>query len=187
MLQHHEDLATLLRQSKTLADSLKVAFDTPSGVPDGEVIFNPTYMRTGGTTNNVAEAGTLVLEWTHLSDLTGDPQYAQLTQKAESYILKPTGSPEPWPGLLGTNLDLSDGTFQDSGGSWSGGMDSCYEYLIKAYMYDPGRFELNKDRWVLAADSTMAHLASHPTTKPHLTFLSGYSGQTTIPSSGHCE
>jgi mannosyl-oligosaccharide alpha-1,2-mannosidase len=76
--------------------------------------------------------GTLVLEWTHLSDLTGDETYGSLTQKAESYLLSPLpASSEPWPGLVGTNINITTGRFVDAEGGWNGGDDSFYEYLIK--------------------------------------------------------
>ncbi|KAM0459724.1 hypothetical protein ACHAPV_005438 [Trichoderma viride] len=175
----------LLTQAESLANGLKVSFNTTSGVPDPTVYFNPTYRNSGTGNNNVAEIGTLVLEWTHLSDLTGNPLYGQLAQKGESYLLNPTGSPEAWPGLVGTYVSTGNGQFQDSNGSWSALSDSFYEYLIKMYLYDPDTFGEYKDRWVLAADSTIAHLASHPTSRQDLTFLSQYSGQTTSPQSGH--
>ncbi|RFU80264.1 glycosyl hydrolase family 47 [Trichoderma arundinaceum] len=175
----------LLTQAQSLANGLKVSFNTPSGVPDPTVFFNPTVRNSGASSNNIAEIGSLVLEWTHLSDLSGNPQYGQLAQKGESYLLKPTGSPEAWPGLVGTFVSTRNGTFQDSNGSWSALSDSFYEYLIKMYLYDPVAFANYKDRWVLAADSTIAHLASHPTTRKDLTFLSQYSGKTTSPQSGH--
>ncbi|KAK0755534.1 hypothetical protein N5P37_011936 [Trichoderma harzianum] len=175
----------LLTQAQTLANGLKVSFNTPSGVPDPTVFFNPTFRNSGASSNNVAEIGTLVLEWTHLSDLTGNPLYAQLAQKGESYLLNPKGSAQAWPGLVGTFVSTSNGNFQDSNGSWSALSDSFYEYLIKMYLYDPVAFSNYKDRWVLAADSTIAHLASHPSTRKDLTFLSSYSGQSTSPNSGH--
>ncbi|KAH6608814.1 glycosyl hydrolase family 47 [Trichoderma cornu-damae] len=175
----------LVKQAASLANGLKVSFNTTSGVPDPTVYFNPTVRNSGASSNNIAEIGTLVLEWTRLSDLTGNPLYAQLAQKGESYLLKPTGRPEAWPGLVGTYVSTRDGTFQDSNGSWSALSDSFYEYLIKMYLYDPVAFANYRDRWVLAADSTIAHLASHPTTRKDLTFLSQYSGKTTSPQSGH--
>jgi mannosyl-oligosaccharide alpha-1,2-mannosidase len=67
----------------------------------------------GSTTNGLATIGTLVLEWTHLSDLTGNATFAELSQKGESYLLAPKpASSEPWPGLVGTNVNLSTGLFQ---------------------------------------------------------------------------
>ncbi|KAG6008885.1 hypothetical protein E4U21_003697 [Claviceps maximensis] len=175
----------LLRQAKSLADSLSVAFDTPSGIPDGTVFLNPTRRNSGSQYNNIAEIGTLVLEWTRLSDLTGNKTYAQLVQRAESYLLRPTGKPEAWPGLVGTFVSTKNGTFLDSSGGWGGGDDSFYEYLIKMYVYDPVAFGEYKFRWVTAVESTIDHLMSHPTSRKSLTFLSGYNGKKTIPSSGH--
>ncbi|PNY24772.1 alpha-1,2-Mannosidase [Tolypocladium capitatum] len=175
----------LLKQAMSLADSLSIAFDTPTGIPDPRIFLNPRGSLSGSSSNNIAEIGTLVLEWTHLSDLSGNNKYAQLTQKAESYLLNPTGSPEAWPGLVGNQVSVKDGTFLNSDGSWGAGADSFYEYLIKMYQYDSKSFAAYKDRWVLAADSTIAHLASHPTSRQDLTYLLTYSGQNTNPDMGH--
>lgn len=97
---------------------------------------------------------------------------------------KPTSS-EPFPGLVGIEIDIQTGQFQDAFGGWVGGADSFYEYLIKMYIYDPTRFQLYRDRWILAADSTIAHLASHPSSRPDLTFLAIYNNQSLIYESQH--
>ncbi len=179
--------AQVLSQAKRLADNLKVAFDTPSGIPDNDLFFSPP-RKSGSTTNGIATIGTLVMEWTRLSDLTGDPEYAQLTQKAEEYLLRPQPAlGEPFPGLLGTNVNITNGKFLDGSGGWVGGDDSFYEYLIKMYLYDPSRFGEYKDRWIAAADSSIEHLASHPSTRHELTFLAMYSGKTPQFVSEHCE
>ncbi|GJN73642.1 maturation of Asn-linked oligosaccharides protein [Purpureocillium lilacinum] len=175
----------LLDQAKSLADSLSIAFNTTSGVPQPTVYLNPTRRHGNSSSNNIAEVGTLILEWTRLSDLSGDGKYAQLAEKAESYLLRPTGSPEAFPGMVGGDVSIADGKFINSDGGWSGGTDSFYEYLIKMYQYDPAKYGEYKDRWVLAADSTIKYLASHPTSRKDLTFLSQYSGQKTIPVSTH--
>ncbi|KAG0649854.1 putative mannosyl-oligosaccharide alpha-1 [Hyphodiscus hymeniophilus] len=175
----------ILAQAVHLADNLAFAFDTPTGIPSNNLYFNPS-TTDNSTTNGLATIGSLVLEWTHLSDLTGDPKYANLTQKGESYLLAPKpASSEPFPGLVGTNVDINTGLFQDATGGWEGGDDSFYEYLIKMYVYDPTRFAEYKDRWVLAADSTIAHLASHPSTRPDLTFVAAFDGQEIILQSQH--
>ncbi|KAK3941603.1 glycoside hydrolase [Diplogelasinospora grovesii] len=174
-----DDIPSVLAQAKRLADNLKVAFDTPTGIPDNGVRFGPP-RRDGSTTNGLATIGTLVLEWTRLSDLTGDPTYGLLAQKGESYLLRPEPQPlaEPFPGLLGTNVNISNGMFLDGSGGWGGGDDSFYEYLIKMFLYDPVRFAGYKDRWVEAADSSIEFLASHPTTRPDLTFLAMWDNTT---------
>ena len=174
----------LLKQATRLANNLVYAFDTPSGVPSNNLIFPSG---TDGSTNNgIATIGTLVLEWTHLSDLTGNQTYAELSQKGESYLLAPQpASSEPWPGLIGTNVNLTTGQFEDAVGGWVGGDDSFYEYLLKMYVYDSTRFSTYKDRWMLAADSSIVHLASHPSTRPDITFLAIYNGQKRIFYSQH--
>ncbi|KAI5463631.1 glycoside hydrolase family 47 protein [Mariannaea sp. PMI_226] len=180
-----KSVEALLKQAQNLADSLSIAFDTPSGVPDGEIFLNPKPRRSGSDSNSIAGMGTLVLEWTRLSDLTGDPKYAKLAQRGEKHLIRPKGVPEPFPGLVGWHVSTKTGEFVDNQGGWGGGTDSFYEYLIKMYLYDPKQFAEYKDRWVLAADSSMKYLASHPTSNKALTFLAGYSGTTTYPSSGH--
>jgi mannosyl-oligosaccharide alpha-1,2-mannosidase len=61
----------ILTQAQRLADNLAFAFDTPTGIPSNNLFFNPS--RTdGASTNGLATIGTLVMEYTHLSDLTGN-------------------------------------------------------------------------------------------------------------------
>ena len=176
---------TLLDQSLKLAEVLKFGFDTPSGVPHND--FDIVKKKFDSYTyNGLAAAGTLVLEWTRLSDLTGNQEYARLSQKAQEYLLHPQpASSEPFPGLVGHNIDLTSGNFTDGSVSWNGGSDSFYEYLIKMYVYDPKRFGFYKERWLQAAHSTIKHLQSHPSSQPNLTFLASYDKGKYDLSSGH--
>ncbi|KAL4934827.1 mannosyl-oligosaccharide alpha-1,2-mannosidase 1B [Aspergillus oleicola] len=165
----------LLEQSQNLADILKFAFDTPSGVPYNNIDIT-THGNDNATTNGLAVTGTLVLEWTRLSDLTGNPEYATLSQKAQDYLLNPSPAEyEPFPGLIGSAVNIANGQLANGEISWNGGADSYYEYLIKMYVYDPERFDLYRERWVAAAESSIENLASHPTTRPDMTFLATYS------------
>ena len=105
---------SLLTQSKSLADSLKFAFDTPTGIPANN-LFLTTRSTDGATSNGLATIGSLLLEWQRLSDLTGDPEYGILAQKAETYLLNPQPAwAEPFPGLVGTNVDITTGLFLDA-------------------------------------------------------------------------
>lgn len=183
-----DKVENLLKQVTTLADTLSFAFGTPSGIPDPTVILNPSPRLKGSGNNGIAGCGTLVLEWTRLTDITGNQTYTELTQKAEDHLLNPKGSPEAFPGLVGEGVSLETGEFLDSQGGWNAGTDSFYEYLIKMYLYDPEGFDFYRERWVLAADSTMEHLASHPTTRDDLTFLLQFDGPDKLtPTSGHCK
>lgn len=123
-------LDDVLKQATRLADNLAFAFDTPTGIPSNNLYIGGT--TDGSPSNGLATIGTLVLEWTHLSDLTGNQTYAELTQKGESYLLNPQpATSEPFPGLVGSNVNINTGLFEDALGGWVGGDDSFYEYLIK--------------------------------------------------------
>ncbi|ORY67770.1 glycoside hydrolase [Pseudomassariella vexata] len=173
----------LLAQSQSLADALKFAFDTPTGIPVNRIFLeNHTFsdiaqMADGTQTAGLAELGTLVLEWQRLSDLTGDPSYGNLAQKAETYFLTP--SIEVWPGLTGGNFSTQTGEILDAYGGWTSGNDSAYEYLIKMYVYDPDRYALYGDRFAQAVNSTIAHLLSHPSSRPDLTVAAVFAGTQT--------
>ncbi|EHA49470.1 mannosyl-oligosaccharide 1,2-alpha-mannosidase IB [Pyricularia oryzae 70-15] len=175
-----ESVDVLLRQAKSLADTLKFAFNTKSGIPVGQLfIENQTFsddnkLDSGAQSAGLAELGTLVLEWQRLSDLTGDAQYGRLAQKAESYFLKP--SSEVWPGLTGGQFNCDTGEILDRYGGWTSGNDSAYEYLVKMYVYDPERYAHYGERFTKAADSTVAHLLSHPSSRPDLTMVTTFAG-----------
>ncbi|KAF2200068.1 mannosyl-oligosaccharide alpha-1,2-mannosidase-like protein [Delitschia confertaspora ATCC 74209] len=172
-----KNVDALLTQAQNLANTLSYAFDTPTGIP-----HNTLFLSTRSTDtdpNGLATTGTLVMEWTRLADLTGNKTYADLVQKAESYLLTPKpASNEPFPGLVGTNISPETGLFLDASGGWTGGTDSFYEYLIKMYIYSPAQFAQYRDRWILAADSTIQYLTSHPVTRPDLTFVAMYRNTT---------
>ncbi|KAI6358230.1 hypothetical protein MCOR25_007396 [Pyricularia grisea] len=175
-----QNVDALLRQAKSLADTLKFAFNTKTGIPVGQLfIENQTFtgdnkLDNGVESASLAEMGTLVLEWQHLSDLTGDPQYGKLAQKAESYFLKP--SSEVWPGLTGGLFNCDTGEILDRYGGFTSGNDSAYEYLVKMYVYDPEKYANYGERFAKAADSAIAHLLSHPSSRPDLTMVTTFDG-----------
>lgn len=174
-----------MNQAISLANQLKAAFDTPTNIPYNIIDFRSPGPH-GQTTNLLATAGSLVLEWTRLSDLSGNREFGQLAQKAEAFLLNPSPAfAEPFPGLVGSTIDIVSGQFQDAFGGWGGGSDSFYEYLIKCYVYDPVRFEFYRDRWVTAAESTMRFLASHPSPRPDMLFVARFNGHDLLLQGEH--
>ncbi|OJD18234.1 hypothetical protein AJ78_01734 [Emergomyces pasteurianus Ep9510] len=160
MGQNPDHIDALLAQSKNLADIMKYAFDTPTGIPSNNLHLN-NKTTDGMTSTGIAESGTLILEWMRLSDLTGEREYGELAAKAEAYLLDPKPQEgEPFPGLIGSNINITTGHFVNANVSWGGGADSFYEYLIKMFVYDNSRFELYRDRWILAIESSIEHLKS---------------------------
>jgi mannosyl-oligosaccharide alpha-1,2-mannosidase len=155
---------------------MSIAFNTSSGVP-----YNDLNWEMNGpdkpidldhSTNNLATMGTLILEWTRLSALTGNDRYRKLAHTAEMHLLNPiswgpANGPkdvvEPFPGLVGFDIFIKNGTFKNGFGSWSGGADSFYEYLLKMWMYNANPNNLiYRDRWIKAVESSMRNMASHP-------------------------
>jgi mannosyl-oligosaccharide alpha-1,2-mannosidase len=161
----------LYEQMVKLADILTCAFNTPSGVPRNWL--NPATCTTDeGTSNTLAGAGSMILEFARLSDITGNRTYADLAKKAQSHLLDPSPKEnEPYPGLLGAYVQVSDGWFVSSKGGWGSLSDSFYEYLIKAYVYDRTTYAAYLQRWLLAADSTIRLVASKPYGRANEVFL----------------
>ncbi|KAL5116855.1 hypothetical protein ACEQ8H_005207 [Pleosporales sp. CAS-2024a] len=184
-----DNVAALLAQSIHLANNLSYAFETPTGIPWNNLVLSNR--SNDGSNNGLATVGTLILEWTRLADLSGNTSYAALVSQAESHLLDPQPkSAEPFPGLLGMGIDPTTGLFQDAVGGWIGGADSYYEYLIKMYVYDAARYAHLRDAWIVAADSTMRFLASHPAAAaaahhPDLSFVATFNGTTTRNNSQH--
>ncbi|KAI8936686.1 hypothetical protein NX059_007078 [Plenodomus lindquistii] len=184
LANNSSDVDALLTQSINLANNLSFAFETPSGMPCNNLNFTSRGFNSNVT--GLAVAGTLILEWTRLADLSGNATYSELVNKGQSYLLNPTpASAEPFPGLLGMRINVTTGSFLDAYGGWIGGADSYYEYLIKMFIYDPNTYAPLRDAWIVAADSTIEFLTSHPAPRPDITFVTTHNGTTTIPESQH--
>lgn len=147
---------------------------------DNQTFTTDNLQSNGHQIAGLAEMGTLILEWQRLSDLTGDPTYAQLAQKAESHWMNPSpASAEVWPGLTGSTFDCTTGEILDQAGGFVGGYDSAYEYAIKMYVYDPDRYAAYGDWFAKSADSAIQYLQSHPARRPDLTTVGTYDGTQT--------
>jgi mannosidase alpha-like ER degradation enhancer 2 len=140
----------LLALAEDLGNRLLPAFNSPTGLP--YVYVN---LRTGQTRNpisNPAETGTLLLEFGMLSKLTNKPVFYDKAKRAlvETYKRR---SPL---GLVGSSINIETGAWVDPESHISGGIDSYYEYLWKA--------------WVLFGDKDCLEMwnASIPAVHKHL-------------------
>ncbi|KAK4959838.1 hypothetical protein LTR10_002726 [Elasticomyces elasticus] len=176
LVQEKDLRESLYRQMIELGNVLSCGYNTPSGIPRNWV--NPTLCTTDDAhSNTIAGAGSLILEFARLSDITGHRVYVEHARRAEQYLIDP--HPEkyvPWPGMLGTNVRVATGELIDDKGSWGSLADSFYEYLLKAYVYDSTAYAHYLERWKLAADSTIRYIASHPVGHPDWTFLPYWDG-----------
>jgi hypothetical protein len=118
----------LLLLAEDLGKRLLPAFDSPTGMPYVNVNLKTGSVR--GEETNPAEIGTLLLEFGTLSKLTGEPVYYEKAKKAmvELYNRR---SPL---GLVGSTINVKTGAWLDTTSHISGGIDSYYEYLLKAWL-----------------------------------------------------
>ncbi|KAL8678928.1 MAG: hypothetical protein Q9186_004744 [Xanthomendoza sp. 1 TL-2023] len=152
----------LLRLAKDLADRLLPAFPTDTGIPYPRVnlrhgipfysesplhrdaengICQKTQQRSPELTETCsAGAGSLLLEFTTLSRLTGDPQYEQAGKRAFWSIWDRRGS----TGLVGAGIDAENGLWTSSHTGIGAGIDSFYEYAAKAYVFLSGAEPLSR-------------------------------------------
>lgn len=124
----------LLDRAKELAHILGKGFDTASGliVPRFDAGIESEWLRAGRV--SLAEVGSMTLELTRLSQITGDKWYFDKAQRALDYLeqeLVPRSSLTP---LLPLFFDATSRPDQLSGTFGFGAMaDSYYEYLIKQH------------------------------------------------------
>jgi mannosidase alpha-like ER degradation enhancer 2 len=117
-----------LALARDLGNRLLPAFGSRTGMP-----YRFVNLRTGvvtGPVSNPAEIGTLTLEFGTLSKLTGDARYYDAAKRAVTALFA-RRSPI---GLVGSTINVETGAWQDTDSHVSGGIDSYYEYLLKAWL-----------------------------------------------------
>ncbi|KAI0794361.1 glycoside hydrolase family 47 protein [Fomes fomentarius] len=143
----------LIQQSETLANKLSAAWSRGNAVPYGQVNVNTSTPTIG--TSNIAEAGTLTLEWSKLSEYTGNDTYRALTEGSVRQI---ASQPAPIPGFPAQGIDPSTGKAVGSYVTWGGGSDSYIEYLIKYARLTNADDSFWADTWTTAVDSSIKTL-----------------------------
>ncbi|KAM3089545.1 hypothetical protein ACMFMG_001131 [Clarireedia jacksonii] len=127
----------LLHKATEMGDMLYKAFDTPNRLPilrwDFKAAANGSVQEASDNVL-VAEIGSLTLEFTRLSQITGDPKYYDAVQRVMD-VFDYQQSISRLPGMWPVVVNAKDMNFVDSGGFTLGGMaDSLYEYLPKQHL-----------------------------------------------------
>ncbi|EOD45039.1 putative glycosyl hydrolase family 47 protein [Neofusicoccum parvum UCRNP2] len=126
----------LLEKAVEVADMLYVAFDTPNRLPITR--WNPIKAlqnepQVADQTVLVAEIGSLTMEFTRLSQVTGDPKWYDAVARIMDVFedqQKRTQIPGMWPVMVNAKTpDFTGNNFFTLGGM----SDSLYEYFPKTY------------------------------------------------------
>ncbi|KAF8637898.1 hypothetical protein AX17_002521 [Amanita inopinata Kibby_2008] len=158
----------LLQKAQEVADKMAYAWVGNNAVPYGFLDF--TNNSPNIATSNIAEAGTLSLEWSTLSQYTNNQTYANLALGSVEHIANLAA---PLPGLAAQGIDPGSGQFVGGYVSWGGGSDSYFEYLIKYARLSNTNNNLFADAWHTAVDSSIRTLLSVSTVGNH-TYLADY-------------
>lgn len=116
----------LLELADDLGRRMLPMFDSPTGMPYEYVNLHTGAVR--GKISNPAEVGSLLLEYGMLSRLTGKPVYYDKAKRALVALYQRQSA----IGLTGSNIDVETGQWTAKGAGIQGGIDSYYEYLLKA-------------------------------------------------------
>uniref|UniRef100_A0A1I7SG84 alpha-1,2-Mannosidase n=1 Tax=Bursaphelenchus xylophilus TaxID=6326 RepID=A0A1I7SG84_BURXY len=123
----------LLNMAVDLADRLLPAFNSTSGVPYSKINLkrglSPELKHQSDTCT--ACAGTIILEFATLSRLTGNPIYEQKSRKAMDFLWNQRNHGS---NLMGTVLNVHSGDWIRRDAGIGAGIDSYYEYTLKAYI-----------------------------------------------------
>ncbi|KAJ2082276.1 Endoplasmic reticulum mannosyl-oligosaccharide 1,2-alpha-mannosidase [Coemansia sp. RSA 988] len=145
----------LLKKAQEVGDTLALAFDTPTGIPWPTIDLN-NISSTGITDVCIAEAGSLQLEFAKLSELTGNPKYRTLADRASEALEK---AERQHQGLYPTFINVETGkyntVFPYSAGARA---DSFYEYLLKQYILHGGREQKYKEQYITATEAIVDNL-----------------------------
>lgn len=140
------------------------AFDTPNRMPANS--FNFERAKEGqllpSTREISANVGSLSMEFTRLTQLTGDPKFFDATERIKKE-LKRTQDGTKLPGLWPTFVDVQNGFLTPDSSFTLGSMaDSLYEYLPKMYALLGGLDDSYMEMHVKAMNTAKAFLLFRP-------------------------
>src|SRR5271156_6242382 len=116
----------LLELADDLGRRMLPMFNSPTGMP-----YEYVNLRTGavrGAVSNPAEIGSLLIEYGTLSRLTGKQEYYDKAKRAVVELYRRRAR----IGLVGLGINVETGQWTDPTAGIMGGIDSYYEYLLKA-------------------------------------------------------
>ena len=154
----------LLKKAIEVADFLYGAFDTPNRMPIARWRWQK-YQRgerqEADVHTLIAELGSLSLEFTRLSQITGNYKYFDAVQRI-SDVLEGAQPSTHIPGLWPVIANAKDAIFQDTGFTLGGMADSTYEYLPKQHLLLGGLSNQSQKMYELAIEQAKKHTFFRP-------------------------
>ncbi|KAH9810194.1 family 47 glycoside hydrolase [Melampsora americana] len=157
----------LVTKATQLADQIMYAWQNMSILPFPQTNFTnqKPILDSNGNITNIAEAGSLILEFYKLSKYSSNSTYFDKAEIAMKAIIK---NQPIWPGLHSVWLDPIDARPIADSVTWGPAADSFYEYLNK-YSLLTGNVDTSYlTHWALAVDSSIKNLirTSAATSRP---------------------
>ena len=154
----------LLDKATEVGNLLYCAFDTPNRMPVTRWNWKEALdgaKQTAAENTLIAEIGSLTLEFTRLSQLTGDLKYFDAVQRITDEFEK-MQSFTKIPGLWPIVMNAKHLTFVNNAFTLGGMADSLYEYMPKQFMLLGGRAEQMKKMYEFSITAAMNHILFQP-------------------------
>ncbi|KAI1390227.1 glycoside hydrolase family 47 protein [Hypoxylon trugodes] len=155
----------LLRKAREVGDMLYKAFDTPNRMPITRWDFD--YAKQGGQQEApgmslLAEVGSLCMEFTRLSMITGNPKWFDATDRVRE-VFEEQQMKTQLPGMWPFTLNPRDKIFTADNTFGLGALaDSTYEYLPKMYALTGGLLPSYKKMYEESMKTALKHLLFRP-------------------------
>ncbi|KAL2199871.1 glycoside hydrolase [Corynascus similis CBS 632.67] len=155
----------LLDKAIELGDMLHAGFDTPNHMPANSFRFDLAKegkLKPSGREASAA-VGSLFLEFTRLSQLSGDPKYYHAINGVKKLLERNQDSTK-LPGMWPVFVNLQEDDFFAAGNSFSLGnsADSAYEYLSKMHALLGGLDPIYEKLHTKAMDTAEKHVLFRP-------------------------
>ncbi|XP_019959259.1 mannosyl-oligosaccharide 1,2-alpha-mannosidase IA [Paralichthys olivaceus] len=171
------------RKVVELGEKLLPAFKTPTGIPWALLNLKTGIGRNwpwaSGGSSILAEYGTLHLEFMHLGQLSGNPEFAQKVMNIRK-VLNRLDKPQ---GLYPNYLNPNSGQWGQHHVSVGGLGDSFYEYLLKAWLMSDKTDEEGKKMYYDALQAIETNLMRK--SSGGLTYIAEWKGGLLEHKMGH--
>ncbi|KAH7149548.1 glycoside hydrolase [Dactylonectria estremocensis] len=153
----------LLAKAIELGDMLYATFDTPNRLPSHWLYFAKAKegKQTADDSMSGAAGCSMGLEFTRLSQITGDPKYYDATERVKQFIYRNQNETK-LPGLWPHTMNYRKETVTASMFTVGAGADSLYEYLPKMHAILGGLDPEYVQMTTLALDTATKHLLYKP-------------------------